>query len=148
MDMKMLELQLTDEEDRRHESYPDTEGLWTCGIGHHDATLGPGIVWDDAKIDAVFQADVTEKAHQVAAACPWYIRLSDPRQAVLIEMCFQMGLQGLLGFTNALAAMRDERWHDAAGHMLASKWALQTPARAQRMARQIETGEWQITRAA
>jgi len=43
----------------------------------------------------------------------------------------------------ALAAVRDERFANAAALMLQSLWAKQTPARANRMARQMESGEWQ-----
>jgi lysozyme len=65
------------------------------------------------------------------------------RQAVLIGMAFQMGTNGLLGFRQTLAYVRDQRWPQAASSMLSSTWAKQTPARAARMARQMETGQWQ-----
>jgi lysozyme len=143
MDMKRLEAQLTFEEGRKNSAYKDSRGLWTIGIGHHDDKVCEGMVWTDAQIDEAFKWDVAEKFHQIALAFPWYTRLNDARQAVLIEMCFQMGLEKLLGFKNALAAMRDERFHDAYGHMLASDWARETPDRARRMALQMENGEWQ-----
>jgi len=79
----------------------------------------------------------------VRQALPWLDSLNEPRKAVLIGMAFQMGTAGLLGFKNTLAAIRDQRWANAAALMLRSRWAEQTPARARRMARQIETGEWQ-----
>jgi lysozyme len=63
---------------------------------------------------------------------------------VIIGMAFQLGTSGMLGFRRAIAAARDGRWDVAADEMLDSKWAREdTPARAQRMARQMETGEWQ-----
>lgn len=143
MDMQRLEAQIAGDEGRKYCSYQDTLGLWTIGIGHHDAQVCEGMQWNDAMIDQVFQADVTEKMHQAASAFPWFIRLNEPRQAVVVEMLFQMGLVKVLGFKNALAAMRDERWHDAAAHMLDSEWAKETPKRARRTAYQMETGEWQ-----
>jgi lysozyme len=143
--LRMLGLQLDDEEDTRCVAYRDSLGLWTIGRGHHDATICGGMVWPPEKVEATFAADVAEKRHQLAAALPWSLRWPlGPRLAVLVEMAFQMGLGGLLEFHQALAAMRDERWHDAAGQMLASLWAKQTPGRARRMATQVETGEWQI----
>lgn len=143
MNVDRLRQQLVAEEGRRNASYLDTEGLWTIGIGHHDDKIGPGMIWNDAMVDAVFAEDVAEKVAQIQKALPWFDKIDDVRQAVLVEMCFQMGLNGLLGFTHTLGAFRDQRWNDAAGGMLASKWAKQTPKRAMRMARQVEVGEWQ-----
>jgi lysozyme len=147
--LRLLGLQLDDEEGERLVAYLDTEGLWTIGRGHHDPSICEGIVWTREQMDAAFANDVAEKRHRLAAALPWSLRWPlGARLAVLVEMCFQMRFEGFLGFHQAFAAMRDERWHDAAGQMLASLWAKQTPGRAARMARQMETGEWQIRNAA
>jgi lysozyme len=62
---------------------------------------------------------------------------------VLIGMAFQMGVPGLLTFKKTLGAVQDQRFAHASGLMLQSLWARQTPGRAARMARQMETGEWQ-----
>jgi lysozyme len=69
--------------------------------------------------------------------------MNEARQAVVYAMAFQMGLKGLLGFRSTLDSMRDERYANAAEGMRQSKWAKQTPERANRMAYQMETGEWQ-----
>ena len=67
---------------------------------------------------------------------------STPRQAVLISMAYQMGAEGLSKFTNTLKSVAAERWHEAQAGMLASKWAKQTPNRANRHAIQMLTGVW------
>ena len=64
------------------------------------------------------------------------------RQAVLISMAYQMGAEGLSKFTNTLKSVAAERWHEAQAGMLASKWARQTPNRAERHAIQMLTGSW------
>lgn len=64
------------------------------------------------------------------------------RQAVLISMAYQMGLDGLDQFKNTLKAVAECRWDDAASGMLDSKWAKQTSGRAKRHAEQMRTGEW------
>jgi lysozyme len=66
---------------------------------------------------------------------------NDARFDVLVEMAFQMGVDGLAKFTNTLQAVRDKRWSDAADGMLASTWALQTPARAQALAAIMRSGQ-------
>jgi len=67
----------------------------------------------------------------------------DPaRMAVLQSMAYQMGVQGLAAFKNTLQAVIERRWNDAAAGMLNSRWARQTPERAQRHAQQMRTGIW------
>lgn len=127
----------------RLEAYRDTLGILTIGYGHVDDTITPDTVWTLEKAEAVFEQDLAEKTAQVKRHISWFYRLNEPRQAVLVGMAFQLGIGGLLGFNNTLGDIRDERWHEAANGMLSSKWAKQTPRRVQRLARQMETGEWQ-----
>lgn len=68
---------------------------------------------------------------------------NDARQAVLISMAYQMGVDGLAEFKNTLKAVAEKRWQDAKNGMLGSKWARQTPYRASRQAEQMLTGNWQ-----
>jgi len=135
------------EEGRRSVAYKDSRGLWSNGIGHKytDGLDHEGEIWSDAKIDAQFAQDYGDAFRGVVAALPWFVDLDEVRQAVVISMAFQMGVRGLLGFKNTLAAIRDQRWNDAAGGIRASEWYRQTQARAERAARAIETGAWQVT---
>jgi lysozyme len=55
-------------------------------------------------------------------------------------MQFNLGGR-LLTFRHALAAMRMADWATAAAEMRSSLWALQVGARADRLARAMETGE-------
>jgi lysozyme len=134
--------QLASEEGRSNTAYRDTLGVWTIGIGHAGQDVYPGLTWTDAQIDAAFDKDVLEKTAQVSQALPWFSALNDPRQAVLLQMAFQMGTVGLLKFAKTLQAVHDGRWQDASQGMLNSVWASQTPRRAARLAQQMLTGEW------
>lgn len=138
-----LKTQLVAEEGRRNKSYPDTRGIWTIGIGHVDPSICEGIIWNDAMIDATFALDVATKTAEVSAALPWFRMLSAPRQAVLLQMAFQMGTHGLLGFPAMLASAKAARWQEAGDEMMHSLWATQTPQRAKRLAEQMRTGQWQ-----
>ena len=134
--------QLKREEGVRPSAYQDQFGYWTIGVGRLiDARKGGGLTEDE--IDYLLMNDIRQKTAEVRAALPWFDTLNDARKAVLVGMAFQMGTAGLLGFKQTLAAVRDERYANAAGLMLQSSWAKQTPGRANRMARQMETGEWQ-----
>jgi lysozyme len=137
-----LRAQLIDEEGRKYNAYLDTLGYPTIGVGHKGPDVHLGMVWTDEQIDAALNADIATKTAEVTASLPWLGKLDEPRQAVLLQMAFQMGTRGLLGFPNTLAAVHDGRWQDAANGMLASKWAQQTPNRVGRLARQMLTGEW------
>lgn len=132
-------------EGRRHEAYPDplTGGApWTIGVGHTGPEVHEGLVWSDAEIDAAFDIDLTEAEIACRLNFPWFGLLSEPRQAVLLGMVFQMGIGGVLGFHDTLASIRDEHFAHAAECMRQSKWAHQTPKRALRLASQMETGQW------
>lgn len=71
-------------------------------------------------------------------------RLDDERQYALIDMVFQLGLGGVNKFKKMLAAMGVGDWKEAAKQCLDSKYAKQTPARARRIARTIETGKFNV----
>lgn len=69
-------------------------------------------------------------------------QLTPARQAVLINMCFNLGLGGLLKFRNMWAAINREDWQRAADEMLDSRWAQQVGRRAQELAQQMEAGRF------
>lgn len=130
------------DEGRRNVAYQDSLGLWTIGIGHHDANTCQGMVWTDQQINDTFAADVAEKTAQCEASFPWIANLDEPRKAVVIAMCFQMGIHRLAAFVNTLNAVKQGDYEAAAEGMLNSLWAHQTPKRAARMAVQMQTGDW------
>jgi lysozyme len=136
-----LARQLEEEEGRVRHAYQDHLGFWTVGIGRLIDNRKGGQLTDD-EIDLLLANDIRVKTHQVYTALPWVRTMNEPRQAVVIGMCFQMGLKGLLGFVNTLAAMKQGKYAEAADGMLGSLWARQTPARAARMAKQMRTGDW------
>lgn len=141
-----LRAQLIDFEGWCNEAYPDplTGGdPWTIGVGCAKPGIHKGLIWSDDQINAQLDADIAEKTRQCKESLPWFDGLNEPRKAVVVGMCFQLGLNGMLGFKRTLASMRDERWADAANGMMNSKWAKQTPKRVRRLAMQCETGEWQ-----
>lgn len=122
-------------------AYPDHLGYMTIGVGRLiDKRKGGGI--SEAEADYLLDNDIAKTTIQLSAAFPWFNSLNDARKAVLIGMAFQMGMKGLISFKTTLAHIRDERFANAAESMRQSLWAKQTPARALRMATQMETGEW------
>lgn len=59
-----------------------------------------------------------------------YSGLNDNRKSVLLNMCFNLGITGLMGFKNTLAFISAGDFERAANGMLASRWAKQVGRRA------------------
>jgi lysozyme len=137
-----LTKQLNRDEGRRKSAYQDHLGFWTIGVGRLiDARKGAGLRNDE--MDYLLRNDINDRVDALTRALPWFQNLDDARRGVLLNMAFQMGTDGLLGFKNTLERIRTGDYASAAAGMLQSKWATQTPERAARLAKQMETGVWQ-----
>lgn len=73
----------------------------------------------------------------------WYY-LDNERQYALLDMCFQLGFQGLSKFKKMLEAIRVKDYAEAEKQCLTSEYAKQTPKRAQRIARLLKSARWEI----
>ena len=136
-----LKEQLKRDEGVVNHAYQDSLGFTTIGVGRLiDARRGGGL--SDSEIGYLLSNDIEEKTAQVLAALPWASKLSEPRFAVLVNMAFQLGIGGLLKFKRALGSIEDGQYKEASMEMLDSLWAQQTPERAKRLSKQMETGEW------
>jgi lysozyme len=134
--------QLKNEEGVIPHAYQDSLGFWTIGVGRLIDQRKGGQLYPD-EIEYLLANDVKRKTDGLIASLPWFHLLDERRQAVLIQMAFQMGLKGLLAFSTTLSHVRVGRYDEAAVAMLESVWAKQTPERAKRLSKQMETGEWQ-----
>ena len=76
---------------------------------------------------------------------PWWRKLDEVRQRVLANMCFNLGIDKLLGFQNALAAMAKGVYTTAAAEMQDSLWYGQVGQRAVRLCSAMETGVMPIS---
>ncbi|MCP1601447.1 lysozyme [Aeromonas caviae] len=140
------------EEGWRSKPYLCTEKYPTVGFGFRIGPQGADInlyqfslpvrageAWLDAILSNL-EGDM-RRVPQLAMAMQACER--DPaRMAVLQSMAYQMGVPGLAAFKNTLQAVIERRWNDVAAGMLNSRWARQTPERAQRHAQQMRTGLW------
>lgn len=123
-------------------AYQDTLGYWTIGIGILiDKRKGGGLRPEESEF--IFNNRLRILNKQLDKRIPWIGKLDPVRRGVLVNMAFQMGVDGLLGFKNTLAMIERGHYQAAAAGMLNSKWAKQTPARANRLSVQMATGVWQ-----
>lgn len=140
--IEQLTAQLRRDEGTRATAYPDSIGWLTIGVGRLIDSRKPGAGLRPDEIDYLLKNDIADRVQALQKALPWFAKLNQARQGVLINMAFQMGTDGLLAFRQTLGLVRDGKYAEAAKQMLKSKWAEQTPARAKRLSEQMRTGEW------
>lgn len=140
--------ELTCDEGLRLFVYDDATGMpikpGTLVRGH--PTIGVGRALDvegltAAEASFLLSDDETTVNAALEQSLSWFSVLDPVRQRVLAEMAFNMGVAGLLGFHDTLAAVQTGEWQAAHDGMLASHWAQQVGARAQRLAEMMLTGE-------
>ena len=71
---------------------------------------------------------------QVYNSFKFFPELSDARQEVLINMCYNLGLSRLMSFKRMMTALTEGKYLRAADEMMDSKWARQVGIRAERLA--------------
>lgn len=141
-----LTKQLRGDEGVKAQAYQDHLGYWTVGVGRLIDARKPGSGLRPSEIDFLLQNDIDDRIEALTRRLPWFQNLDDARRGVLLNMSFQMGVDGLLTFKNTLAMVESGDYMGAARNMLQSKWATQTPERAARMAEQMRTGVWQYAK--
>ncbi len=144
MSGERLRLLIKRHEGLRLKSYLDSQGVLTVGYGHSLANAS-GPIPDEispAEAEELFEKDLAYAVHMCELFVRGYDRLDEVRQGVLVDMCFNMGVGGLLTFRNTLPLIEAGRYGEAAEHMLASKWAGQVGGRAVEDAAMMRTGQW------
>lgn len=138
-----LSAQLRRDEGERSTVYQDHLGFWTLGVGRlvDGRKKGAGLRPDE--IAYLLRNDINDRIVALTKALPWFATLDAARQGALVNMAFQMGTEGLLQFTTTLGRVSRGDYVGAGQSMLDSKWATQTPERAKRLSKQMETGVWQ-----
>lgn len=133
-----LEQLLTLHEGKRNKPYKDTVGKTTIGIGRNLDDKG----LSDSEVLYLFRNDLQQHSKEVEQAFPWVSGLDPARRAVLIDMCFNLGIGGLSQFKRTLELIRNGEYEKAAVAMLQSKWATQVGNRAKRLSEMMRTGSW------
>jgi lysozyme len=68
-----------------------------------------------------------------------YMNCSPVRQAVIVSMCYQLGMQGASQFKRTWSAILSNDFDTAAKEMVDSRWYRQTPQRVTRAANMMST---------
>ncbi len=94
MNVKRAKELLELHEARRDRMYKCSAGFNTIGIGHN---LDANPISERA-IDVIFEDDLNVVLNDLTKNLPWWRTLSENRQLVLVDMCFNLGIGRLLGF--------------------------------------------------
>jgi len=145
-------------------AYLDTLGFWTIGDGQlidprKGATPPPEMTWPDGPgnitvnctitqdvADRLLNESVAKTQAQMDKMMPWWQKLDEVRQAVLLNMAFNLGVDGLMRFYRTISLVQAGLYEAAGQHMLQLPWAYEVGnkpgQRADRLAQQMSTGVW------
>jgi lysozyme len=117
-------------------AYEDHLGYTTIGYGRLiDERRGGGIT--DAEAQMLLSNDIARVIGDLEYTAPVLHTLPEGVQHALVNMAFQMGVNGLMAFRRMWAALEQGDWELAAEEALGSRWAEQTPRRAHEIAGMI-----------
>lgn len=128
--------QLKRHEGLRLKAYKDSEGIWTIGYGRNLQELSIS----DIQAERWLAEDIEKAKHDVFGSFPVCYSLTDLRQNVLVNMCFNLGISRLRKFKKMWKAIHDANYDEAAIEMLDSKWAKQVGRRATELANEMRKG--------
>jgi len=138
--MTSLEEALINHEGLKNYVYVDTTNHYTIGIGRNVSPGGPGLSNDECVY--LLRNDIS-RIKNLIKGYSWYINQDPVRQEALIELTFNMGLNGLLTFKLMLSEIEKKDYINAAKELLDSKWAKQVgPNRSTNIANRIRTGTY------
>ncbi|WP_375752616.1 glycoside hydrolase family protein [Enterobacter roggenkampii] len=157
--MKTLTEMIKYDEGVKYSLYKDSLGFYTIGVGHLvtkstnkntaldilDKKFGrvtKGVITSDEAEDLLLE-DIQSTIIGIQnnpTLSKLYNSLDSIRKFALINMCFQLGVDGVAGFKKSVAALLKKDWDEAEKQLKDSLWYLQTTNRAKRVISVFKTG--------
>lgn len=129
---------LKDDEGFRAQAYRDTTGHLTIGYGFN---VDAGI--SSFAANALLVGQVAEIEGELATRLfGFWQALNDTRRDVLLNMAFNLGVDGLMEFKRMISALAAGDYRQAAVEIVASKAYSQARERYERLTDAMETGQW------
>ena len=113
--------------------YRDSLGYATIGYGHlvlPTDHFEDGVEYSKEELNEVFEKDfqnALDNANKLIGDIPLVYQAKE----VICEMVFQLGIGGVSKFKNMWKALEEGDYYTASVDMLDSRWAKQTPKRAE-----------------
>jgi lysozyme len=125
---------------RRHEGfearpYRDSVGVLTVGYGWN---LESDPMYREAA-EVQLKCKLIELEQRLLSLYDWYPNLSQCRKDVVLNMCYNLGLEGFGKFRQTIYYIARSRFEEAAAEMLRSKWAEQVGNRSRTLSEHMRT---------
>ena len=124
---------------KNHEGFRSR--VYQCSNGFD--TIGYGAAIKDLEIDEdiaelILIRQIQKLESRVAGTFDWYDTCPDTIKDVIVEMCFQIGLSGVMKFKKTIDYASKCDWANMSVEMLDSKWARSdSPNRAKTLAKRV-----------
>ena len=144
MNLDELREEIAADEGVKYEIYRDHIGYKTMGIGHlciagvdgeYDLAVGTPVFVE--RVNELFDKDIKRTIADCKIVHDDFDELPDEVQKILANMCFQLGLGRFMKFHNTHDLVKKRFWDGVSQEMLDSRWAEQTPERAQRLSKRM-----------
>jgi lysozyme len=116
------------------------QGHPTIGVGRL-LTSARGL--STIEIEMLLENDIEVVVDELNRNVPWWNELNEARQAVMVNLCFNLGWPRLSLFENMLDAAEKGNWDRASDELMDSKWFSQVGLRGLELVEQLRTGAWQ-----
>lgn len=113
-------------------------GTLTIGVGRNLEDKG----LSEDEINYLLDNDISD-CIAAAQTFPWYKNIDAVRQAVVIELIFNLGLKRFQSFKKFIQFTSEQRWVHAADELKNSLWYEQVKQRGKTLHQQFLTGQWQ-----
>lgn len=119
----------------RLKPYRCSVGKLTIGYGRNLSDVGI----TQAEAELLLKHNINDVIKQ-AETLSFFSSLNDVRQAVIVDMIFNMGFPRFNQFKKTIASIEQEAWQAAANEMLNSRWARQVGNRAKTLSDMMRYG--------
>lgn len=117
-DKVALAARLVKEEGLKLSPYLDTAGKISIGIGRNLSDVGIS----EAEANFLLGSDISRTEAGLDKNLPWWRKLDDVRQSVMMDLAFNLGVSRLGTFQRTIAAMQAGNFPLAAAELRASEW--------------------------
>lgn len=122
----MLEQRIIEHEGIKKSAYNDSRGYLTIGIGFLiDPRMNAGLSVEECMM--ILRSRIANLERQLSQYA-WFTIQDPVRRNVIIEMAYNLGVNGLLGFKKMIAALGERQVGTASVEMGKSLWAEQIGA--------------------
>ena len=123
---------------KEHEGFRST--VYQCTEGYD--TIGYGFAIKDLELteeiaEQILIQKLSKLESKVRKKFDWYMYLPQEGKDVIINLCYQLGINGFSKFKKTIYLLETEQYEEASVEMLDSLWAKQTPRRAKELSEVI-----------